>query len=736
MKKRLFKVSAYLFMLITATVIFTFSVSAASHVQSGDFTYYIDGDYAAVTGYVGKSENVVIPSKVGNYTVVKIGDQAFWQKKSIKSISLPSTLLSIGKAAFNECTSLTKLVIPSKVKSISSSAFWYCTSLEQMYIPPSVTAIAATAFNGCKNLTAYVRQGSYAESYLKNQTTVKLAYRYATNLKLAVTSAKIGIGTKTQFKYALSPTPLYNSKVVFTSSDPSVVHITSGGILTALKCGTAVITCKTADGSNITKKATLYVVPQKVTNLAQTNSNPSGFTLTWDKSQGATGYGIYYYSNKKWVLYKTTTATSYTFSGLKVGSSYNFTVVGYTKINGKNFVGLAADYITASVMNPGVISNLKATSTENSVTLSWSAAPCATGYNVFSYNEETKKHEYIGKTEKLTATIKNLEPDSKYIYAIRAYLNYGGKTIHAEKYVTGITVYTVPGTVKGFGADSREISQSSIRLTWDKLPYCSGYELFTYDKNASSKYSLIASLDNNSITGFTVSGLKGGTNYSFTIRAYSLRDGKKVYGKAISPVTICTAMLPTERKGAFDGFISALNASKNSNGDFYLIKATQAANLQGSFIEECSDILNSIATDDVSKHYFKNGREEGTDRLVGDYIYPFEAESRLKMENVKNTVYHLDGNGYRIEIELDTENRDAPVNSLIAPVIDWGVIAGQYKGFVINQCLYEGTQIEAKVNGGKIEYMTITMPVSFSFRWGGAEYQFSETIIHNYIFSW
>ena len=99
--------------------------------------------------------------------VTVIDRYAFYGCTSLKSINIPSSVTSIEECTFDRCTSLTSINIPSSVTSIGIGAFMGCESLTTIDIPSSVTSIWFLAFDGCTNLTIYCEQGSYAESYAK-----------------------------------------------------------------------------------------------------------------------------------------------------------------------------------------------------------------------------------------------------------------------------------------------------------------------------------------------------------------------------------------------------------------------------------------------------------------------------------------------------------------------------------------------------------------------------------------
>lgn len=737
MKRKLIRSSLFSLMLMLLFAACALSVSAAEYVTQGDFTFYISGNYAAVTKYNGSAESVTVPTTVGSAYVVQIADNAFSQKSQMKAISLPANIQKIGKAAFNECTGLTKVNLPSRIKTIGEGAFRYCTGLQAIYLPASLTSIAANAFTGCNKLTAYVIPSSYAEKYVKASSTVKLGYRFASSLKLPAASAKIAYGKDIQLNYAIYPANTYSKYVTFTSSDTSVLRVSSTGLIRPVSCGSAYITVRTTDGSGVSARILIHVVPGVIPTPVLTASSANGYTISWTKSPGATGYGVYRYneSSKGWDLIKKTAGLSYSASGLQTGSYHYYRILPYTIVNSQYYLSAATSHVKAYVLSPGKVSNVSVTSTDTEIHLSWEAAANATGYQIYRQDTETGAFIYLGKTENLIAKIKNLKPNTKYVFAIRAYLLYQGTTVVSKEYVNNIVAFTTPAAVSSFRTDPDSVTTNSARLIWDCLSGVSGYELYLYDEASQYRYTLIARLPHEGITGFTLSSLEQGKIRQYCIRAYVSTD-KVSYGPLSQPLSVTPATLPDNHKDAFTGFVSALNASKFSSDNFYLIKTTEVSNLSGSYTEECDEILDSIAHTSVSKYYFRNGIEKNTALPIGNFLQPCNVATVLDISDVKSCDYRADGNGYSISIVLGEEQLPATVNSQIAPVIDWGVVGGQHKGFAIRYCLYEGTTINAKVQNGRIDDMSITMPVNYAFNYGGKDYTFAETITHNYIFGW
>lgn len=87
---------------------------ASDELISGDFIYSVNENNATITGYTGSSESVVIPSKIEEYTVTAIGNEAFSGKEVITAISLPNTITYLGYR-FIQGTGIKSITIPKNV---------------------------------------------------------------------------------------------------------------------------------------------------------------------------------------------------------------------------------------------------------------------------------------------------------------------------------------------------------------------------------------------------------------------------------------------------------------------------------------------------------------------------------------------------------------------------------------------------------------------------------------------
>ena len=120
--------------------------------------YRLDEDNltAEVMENEGYEGDIIIPETVvfneRTYRVTSIGEGAFYQCESLKSIIIPDSVTSIGDGAFCDCESLTYITIPDSITSIGDCALKECSSLTTITIPNGITSIGEGTFSYCKSL--------------------------------------------------------------------------------------------------------------------------------------------------------------------------------------------------------------------------------------------------------------------------------------------------------------------------------------------------------------------------------------------------------------------------------------------------------------------------------------------------------------------------------------------------------------------------------------------------------
>ena len=137
-----------------------------------------------------EEETVIIPSKVGDYPVrliynnafgkgtmkkivcepsmISIGDEAFYGCTQLETVSFPKTLYYIGSRAFQNCVSLAEIIIPTGCTTIAEDAFAGCSTLRKVSLPASIITIGDGAFPSDCNATFECVRGTYSARVIRD----------------------------------------------------------------------------------------------------------------------------------------------------------------------------------------------------------------------------------------------------------------------------------------------------------------------------------------------------------------------------------------------------------------------------------------------------------------------------------------------------------------------------------------------------------------------------------------
>jgi hypothetical protein len=110
--------------------------------------------------YNGTATDVVIPAGV------RVITDAFCDNDTIKSVTIPDSVIRIGSAAFGGCGQISRVTVGKKVETIEETAFPGCTLLASVYLPKSLTYIGNSAFKSCSLLSTVYYAGT-AQSFAK-----------------------------------------------------------------------------------------------------------------------------------------------------------------------------------------------------------------------------------------------------------------------------------------------------------------------------------------------------------------------------------------------------------------------------------------------------------------------------------------------------------------------------------------------------------------------------------------
>ncbi len=144
-------------------------------------------------------------------------------------------------------------------------------------------------------------------------------------------------------------------------------------------------------------------------------------------------------------------------------------------------------------------SNLEASASSNSVTLTWDAVPGAEQY----YIAEVGIQSFTVNAPSTAYTVTGLQPGTTYSFRVMA-VNSSGNS----DWCAPVTVTTVPAIPSNLQVTAES---DTVTLTWDAVPGA--------DKYYIAEVGIQSFTVNAPSTAYTVTGLQPGTTYSFRIMA-------------------------------------------------------------------------------------------------------------------------------------------------------------------------------------------------------------------------
>lgn len=153
---------------------------------------YLVGDTAAHLIEGVNQQSVSIPAQVDGKPVRGILEEAFYQCRSVQSISLPEGLEYIGESAIHG-TSITAVKLPSTIKRLDTNAFYGNENLKSVYL--DVPYIGDNAFSYCGLETVafgpsvrHIGEAAFTEAKIREVTVpegveeLHFTFLYCTNL--------------------------------------------------------------------------------------------------------------------------------------------------------------------------------------------------------------------------------------------------------------------------------------------------------------------------------------------------------------------------------------------------------------------------------------------------------------------------------------------------------------------------------------------------------------------------
>lgn len=292
-----------------------------------------------------------------------------------------------------------------------------------------------------------------------------------------------------------------------TGTSKTITGLTSG------QSYTYQIRVNNADGSSsYSDKKTVTTIPPAPavpTNVSASVTYNSA-TIKWSAVSKASSYDVKFNNT----VYNVT-GTSKNITGLAANTSYSY------QVRAKNTGGTSAystlQTVKTLVSPPSVPSNISATSTTNSITVSWNAVSGAASYDV---RVDNTVYNVTGTSK----TITGLEPGTNYSYSVRA-KNAGG----SSAYSTSKTIRTVP-TIPSVPVNvSATATADSVTVSWDGI-------------GGATSYSVLFNNTVYNVTGTSkkITGLEANTDYAYSVCAKN-SVGDSAYSEVKTVRTLLTA---------------------------------------------------------------------------------------------------------------------------------------------------------------------------------------------------
>lgn len=419
--------------------------------------------------------------------------------------------------------------------------------------------------------------------------------------------------------------------------------------VTGLNLGTTytfrVIAYRTVSGKNHYSPA--YTAVKGTPKLAApaginvTNVTATSMRLNWNAVAGAGGYQVYNYATKKWT--STGTRRYMDITGLKAGTKNAFTVRAYKKVGSTYSYGTNAAWYYGYT-SPAAVQGLTATKVEpTSITVSWTAAENARGYQVYLYDYATKAEKRAVVTAATTANVTGLTEGGRYRIRVRAYAKNEAYCYGA--FGTPIYLNSAPAITAGAGT-----TDSIIEVKWSSVYAAASYKLERYD---ALQYKWTTLIENTKTTSFTDNAASKNKISLYRVTAYSSAGAVlSSYEKEIATKGVSIAKTPYSAKVSWTAPV--FSEGKVAKYSVYKVPLEGYSSLQTTIHD--FDITNTSAT----SYSFNLSPDSYHSYII--YAYPESAAATPRSVMVANFTAKSDA------LVIDTT--DASKNAQLLKLVD------------------------------------------------------------------
>lgn len=369
----------------------------------------------------------------------------------------------------------------------------------------------------------------------------------------------------------------------------STLAYTDNGVKANTKYTYRIIPYQVVNGTKVEGAASneISVTPvlPAVKSASVTKVDYKSLKITWSKVTGATGYQVYRSTSKSGTYSRVATISSgstvsYQNTKLEPGVSYYYKVRAFCSDKSGTVYGEYSP-ITGGVTSLNKVSGVKTSSSAyNSIKLTWSKVPGATGYVIErSENGSTYKSlKTIGSGSTVSYTDANkISFNKKYYYRIRAYYKRSdGKNTYGS-YSSAVSGVSKLAATKITSTSS--VNYNTVKITWAKVAGASGYKVYRAT-SANGSYSTVATIKSGSTVSWQNSGLTMDKTYYYKVRPYRVASGKEVYGSYSSAVKAIPKLGKVTKEKAVSASYNSIKVSwtKTAGASGYVVYYSTSKN--------------------------------------------------------------------------------------------------------------------------------------------------------------
>lgn len=299
-------------------------------------------------------------------------------------------------------------------------------------------------------------------------------------------------------------------------------------------------------------------------------------------------------------------------------------------------------------------SNLKInTSSQNSIVLTWTGVPNATGYYVYRYTlaeieaagsgfTVDSSHRIADVMNATTYTDTDIVNKTTYYYYLSAYRAAENAMI-SESPSTGVSgaLNTSIPAPQNFTVTA---SDGSASINWTSSDSAiTGYELdITQINNADGTAVSSPSVSTINVTGTSYSqqGLFNGETYTYSIRAYKLINNVRYYSDTVGPRTVTIGSI----FGTPQNISAVLNTDGTSTVKWSAVQGAVGYNVYITKSESDGSITTLPYRDVLSTTYNQNGLETG--RIYSYYVIAYKYVNGIKVLSPASETVSISSTNY------------------------------------------------------------------------------------------